>query len=190
MMYNWTTKQNLVIRYTGLTIHKYKLKSRWHVVRCWQIPERFHLAFWFSLRVTPWRWTLLPINNKYPNKIYIKSYFCRYLGILSASQPTMRELETKEDTVNMCSNMKFLAPKQRQLCKESNERRLLEVISNGASFGIDECKFQFSTRRWNCSTFNSTDVFGGILRKSVYFTIFDFSNNSKCVSFSLPSFCG
>ena len=93
------------------------------------------------------------INNSY-----------RYLGIIGSVRPTMRELVTSEQKRTDCSNMNFLSEVQRKLCGQ--ERRLPRVISDGASIGIQECKHQFANRRWNCSTYNSTDVFGGILKKS------------------------
>ena len=89
----------------------------------------------------------------------------RYLGIIGSVRPTMRELVTSEQKRTDCSNMNFLSEVQRKLCGQ--ERRLPRVISDGASIGIQECKHQFANRRWNCSTYNSTDVFGGILKKSM-----------------------
>lgn len=71
---------------------------------------------------------------------------------------------TSGPEVTNCANMNFLSEVQRKLCGQ--ERRLPRVISDGASLGIGECKHQFGNRRWNCSTYNSTDVFGGILKKS------------------------
>jgi hypothetical protein len=58
----------------------------------------------------------------------------------------------------------FLAPKQRELC--STSRNMLDVISEGASMGIDECQHEFRDRRWNCTTFNETTVFGKVLNIS------------------------
>jgi hypothetical protein len=88
----------------------------------------------------------------------------RYLGIIGSVRPTMRELVTSGPEVTNCANMNFLSEVQRKLCGQ--ERRLPKVISDGASLGIGECKHQFGNRRWNCSTYNSTDVFGGILKQS------------------------
>lgn len=40
---------------------------------------------------------------------------------------------------------------------------IIDVISEGAAMAITECLIQFKDRRWNCSTFDSEDVFGRIL---------------------------
>ena len=34
-------------------------------------------------------------------------------------------------------------------------------VQTGASRAIDECKFQFRTRRWNCSTLDDDQASGG-----------------------------
>ena len=60
--------------------------------------------------------------------------------------------------------------------------KLLDVISRGASMGIEECQFQFQNRRWNCSTFNNTDVFGNLVKTSKCLTYF-----AKRVKLSLVS---
>lgn len=39
----------------------------------------------------------------------------------------------------------------------------MDVISEGAALAITECLVQFKDRRWNCSTFDTEDVFGKIL---------------------------
>lgn len=87
---------------------------------------------------------------------------CRYLGVLSSSPMTfdVQQLATEKK----CSNMGFLDPHQRKLC--DTEDKLLDVISRGASMGIDECQYQFRSRRWNCTTFNTTSVFGKVLTLS------------------------
>ncbi|KAK2179727.1 hypothetical protein NP493_475g00032 [Ridgeia piscesae] len=68
---------------------------------------------------------------------------------------------TKSENRARCAEIDVLAPRQRELCSRS--RHILDVVSSGASAGIDECQYQFRLRRWNCSTFNTTDVFGKIL---------------------------
>ncbi len=65
-----------------------------------------------------------------------------------------------------CYTLDVLAPKQRELCGKS--KNVLDIISTGASLGIEECQIQFSDRRWNCTTFNNTSVFGKVLERSEY----------------------
>lgn len=103
----------------------------------------------------------------YPN-ISFYSYcklllYCRYLGLISSSQTDLPSEPHNEEDVD-CSNFKFLAPRQKELC--SKEVQLHKVIGDGAKRGIAECQNQFSNRRWNCSTFNTTDVFGKVLQLS------------------------
>ncbi|KAL5004126.1 hypothetical protein ScPMuIL_017582 [Solemya velum] len=61
-----------------------------------------------------------------------------YLGVLSSSPMTFdgQQLATEKK----CSNLAFLDPHQRKLC--DTEDKLLDVISRGASMGIDECQYQ------------------------------------------------
>lgn len=44
----------------------------------------------------------------------------------------------------------------------------ISALQNGARMAIDECKFQFQNRRWNCPTQdvgNGGPIFGKILEK-------------------------
>ena len=68
-----------------------------------------------------------------------------------------------------CFTLDVLAPKQRELCGKS--RNVLDIVSQGAHLGIEECQYQFSNRRWNCTTVNDTSVFGKVLHKSKYFSL-------------------
>jgi hypothetical protein len=60
-----------------------------------------------------------------------------------------------------CSQINVLAPHQQLICSKS--RSVIEVVTAGASVGIEECQHQFREHRWNCTTFNTTNVFGNIL---------------------------
>ena len=88
----------------------------------------------------------------------------RYLGVLGTSGSLSRESRQITDPTEKCNNSPYLEPRQRELCAQ--EKRLIDVIGAGASMGIDECKHQFKARRWNCTTFNSTDVFGNVIKIS------------------------
>lgn len=40
---------------------------------------------------------------------------------------------------------------------------MMHAVKDGAGMAMDECEFQFSNRRWNCSTIQRGTVFGGVL---------------------------
>ncbi|CAD5118665.1 DgyrCDS7352 [Dimorphilus gyrociliatus] len=88
-------------------------------------------------------------------KKYTQTTNFRYLGIAGSST-------TFSSNPTTCTNLDILHPKQRKVCHRS--RNVLDVISEGASVGIEECQHQFSDRRWNCTTYNTTDVFGNITK--------------------------
>ena len=58
-------------------------------------------------------------------------------------------------TPSICDQLaETLDTKQVQFCKKHPGFML--SVQTGASRAIDECKFQFRTRRWNCSTLDET----------------------------------
>ncbi len=64
-----------------------------------------------------------------------------------------------------CNNSTILStPIQRKLCN-TNEK-IVNVIAKSAASAIEDCQYQFRYRRWNCSIFNSTQVFGRLLGTS------------------------
>lgn len=60
-----------------------------------------------------------------------------------------------------CPKIDFLTPIQQELCQLHHN--VLNVVSRGARFGIEECQFQFKMNRWNCSVSDSDSVFGSII---------------------------
>lgn len=88
-----------------------------------------------------------------------------YLGMVGAAHDaTMHSRATTGPATHYrtrCSEIDVLEPHQRELCFKS--KNVLDVVGRGASMGIEECKHQFTERRWNCSTFNTTNVFGKVL---------------------------
>ena len=90
--------------------------------------------------------------------------YCRYVGVTSSAyQKTI--LNPKLNYRSKCSQIDVFETSQRALCTRA--KNLLEVLSRGATLGIEECQHQFRHRRWNCTTYNNrTDVFGNILSRS------------------------
>ncbi|CAH1797263.1 unnamed protein product [Owenia fusiformis] len=98
------------------------------------------------------------------------------------------EVRSRDPRFLKCRSMTFLNTKQRDLCLKS--RNLLPVISNGAEIGLAECKDQFSTRRWNCTTFpNATNVFGKVLVRKGREKAYIFAISSSGVMFAVTRAC-
>ena len=49
-----------------------------------------------------------------------------------------------------------LVRQQVRFCKENPV--FMDSVKRGAIWAIDECQFQFRTRRWNCSTLNDDAI--------------------------------
>ncbi|KAK6180500.1 hypothetical protein SNE40_012645 [Patella caerulea] len=109
-----------------------------------------------------------------------------YLGVSSSYQSLVEEIKHLPGR-KKCSNLAFLAPRQQELC--SLEDKIIEVIHEGASMGIEECQYQFQTRRWNCSTFNTTNVFGQILKIKSRETSYIYAILSAGIMYSVTRAC-
>ncbi len=112
----------------------------------------------------------------------------RYLGLASSAYQTTLT-SPKINFKSKCSKIAVFAPRQREICTKS--KNVLDIISKGASMGIEECKNQFIDRRWNCTTFNTTSVFGKVLQKSKSSVLHLFSYCSVLSYCSIPwhNFC-
>lgn len=64
-----------------------------------------------------------------------------------------------------CRNINVLtSPVQRKLCQRNV--KIVEIVARAAKLAIDECQHQFKYKRWNCSIFNDTNVFGKLMQTS------------------------
>jgi hypothetical protein len=65
-----------------------------------------------------------------------------------------------------CRNLNVLtSPVQRKLCQKNV--KIVDIFAKAAKLAIDECQHQFQYKRWNCSVYNNTDVFGKLLETSM-----------------------
>merc|ERR1719373_1037650 len=64
-------------------------------------------------------------------------------------------------TLPLCQQISGLSNGQQKLCMLYTDHMM--HVGRGARRGIAECKFQFSERKWNCSTVEDSTVFGPIL---------------------------
>ncbi len=64
-----------------------------------------------------------------------------------------------------CRNINVLtSPTQRKLCQKNV--KLVDIFARAAKLAINECQHQFQYKRWNCTVFNDTEVFGKLLQTS------------------------
>ena len=76
-----------------------------------------------------------------------------------------------------CDDSKILTSYvQRTLC--NTNPKVIQIISEASAMAIQECQFQFKYRRWNCSVFNTTNVYGRLLGlskilRNIKFTYFN-----------------
>ncbi|NP_001161494.1 wingless-type MMTV integration site family, member 5 precursor [Saccoglossus kowalevskii] len=62
---------------------------------------------------------------------------------------------------SLCNQLEGLSQGQTKLCHLYQDH--MYPISTGAKSGIEECQYQFSERRWNCSTVDGQSVFGNVM---------------------------
>ncbi|XP_073993950.1 protein Wnt-4-like isoform X1 [Rhodnius prolixus] len=87
-----------------------------------------------------------------------------------------------------CQKMSFLRDKQRQLC--ALNENFIHAVSNGVRLAIEECQYQFSMIRWNCSTFNnSTSIFGAVTTIKSRETAFVYAVSSAGVAYAVTRAC-
>ena len=65
---------------------------------------------------------------------------------------------------SICRSLGTLNSKQKSICRSYPD--LLVGVAVGAKHAIDECKYQFRSRRWNCPVVSERNsVFGPILKR-------------------------
>lgn len=80
--------------------------------------------------------------------------FSRWMGISA--------LGTRSDgNLTTCYGVPGLSSQQMSVCQSKPD--LIPTLRRGANLGITECQKQFEKERWNCSTTNSSSVFGEII---------------------------
>ena len=100
--------------------------------------------------------------------------FWRWMGISALGTRSSGNLTT-------CYGVPGLSSQQMTVCQSKPD--LIPTLRRGAKLGIGECQNQFAKERWNCSTTNSSSVFGGIINIGEYKYLQ--CNFSHCASVTL-----
>ncbi|GAB6022554.1 Protein Wnt-4 [Chamberlinius hualienensis] len=65
------------------------------------------------------------------------------------------------NNADMCEKMTGLITRQVRICKRNLD--MMNSVGSGAQRAIDECQYQFSTRRWNCSLSDDSRLFSKVI---------------------------
>ncbi|XP_068442413.1 protein Wnt-5b isoform X2 [Clinocottus analis] len=87
----------------------------------------------------------------------------------------------------LCSQLSGLSQGQRKLCQLYQDHMV--YIGDGAKTGIKECQYQFSQRRWNCSTVDNTSVFGRVMQIGSRETAFTYAISAAGVVNAISRAC-
>ena len=68
-----------------------------------------------------------------------------------------------------CSKANLLLTRQHKVCR--NNLNLMKYVAESAKLAKEECKEQFRSRLWDCSTINRAPSYGYDLRLGMYFEV-------------------
>ncbi|XP_028824246.1 protein Wnt-4a isoform X2 [Denticeps clupeoides] len=86
-----------------------------------------------------------------------------------------------------CEKLRGLIQRQVQICKRNLE--VMDAVRRGAQLAIDECQFQFRSRRWNCSTLETVPVFGKVVTQGTREAAFVYAISAASVAFAVTRAC-
>lgn len=87
----------------------------------------------------------------------------------------------------LCTELRGLSLSQQKLCQLYQDH--MGPIGEGAKLAIDECRHQFSDRRWNCSGLEGQGVFGRATTVASRETAFTYAVSSAAVAHSISRAC-
>ncbi|XP_041373985.1 protein Wnt-1-like isoform X2 [Gigantopelta aegis] len=103
-----------------------------------------------------------------------------------------RSNSLRSSVTKLYENPSLLPLTKRQRKLVTRNPGTIMAIAKGAKTAMDECKYQFRNRRWNCPTYQDRhggSVFGKILQKGCRETAFIYAITSAAVSHSVARAC-
>jgi len=91
------------------------------------------------------------------------------------------------DPDESCDGLSSLVNRQKKICKRHVD--MMTPVQQGAILALQECQYQFRTRRWNCSTVDGMAVFGNALSQGTRETSFVHSISSAGVAHAVTRSC-
>ncbi|ENN78243.1 hypothetical protein YQE_05394, partial [Dendroctonus ponderosae] len=89
----------------------------------------------------------------------------------------MDEMMQNDQGLPSCKVLPGLSPGQSRLCQLYIDH--MNAVALGAKQAINECKYQFQNRRWNCSILGDINVFG---------PVFTIGKRKPCILEKIQSF--
>nr|CDI40100.1 WNT4 protein [Euperipatoides kanangrensis] len=87
----------------------------------------------------------------------------------------------------ICEHLTGLVNKQKDICK--NNLEVMDSVRRGAQMALEECQYQFKSRRWNCSTMDPGKIFGNVLNDGTREASFVHAISSAGVAHSVTRAC-
>uniref|UniRef100_A0A8C3I4P0 Protein Wnt n=1 Tax=Chrysemys picta bellii TaxID=8478 RepID=A0A8C3I4P0_CHRPI len=87
----------------------------------------------------------------------------RWWGIINVASSTNLLTDSKNVQLVLDPSLQLLSRRQRKLIRQNPG--VLHSVSSGLQSAIQECKWQFRNRRWNCPTTQGPHIFGKIVNR-------------------------
>ncbi|MBN3316204.1 WNT1 protein, partial [Atractosteus spatula] len=109
------------------------------------------------------------------------------LGIVNVASSANLLTDSRNVQLVLDPSLQLLSRRQRRLIRQNPG--VLHAIAGGLHAAIKECKWQFRSRRWNCPTTQSPNVFGKIVNRGCRETAFIFAITSAGVTHAVARSC-
>jgi hypothetical protein len=115
----------------------------------------------------------------------IKANFKNLILILFRS--LAKTTQMKLVSAKQCERLHGLTLSQKRFCR--NHFNFMNAIKRGAMMALDECQAQFKSRRWNCSTLASPNLFAKLPEYGLRESAFIYALASAALTHSITQAC-